>query len=226
MKIFLDTANLDEIKKANATGLLDGVTTNPTLISREKLCFTDQVREISQVTNGPVCLEVISSKAEDIIPEAETLVKLIGKALIKIPAGEEGLKAVTALTAKNIPTVVTLCFSPLQALLAAKAGATYIAPFIGRLDDIGVDSTKIVEQMIQVLHNYNFSTKIIVASVRSPLQVLKMALLGADIVTLPYKVFSMLNTHPLTDIGLEKFISDWEKFNKATNTTTNKNIKE
>ena len=214
MKIFLDTANLNEIKKANVTSLLDGVTTNPTLISREKLSFADQAHEISLIVKGPICLEVISSNANQMIMEAENLLKLTKKALIKIPAKEEGLKAVSILKDKNIPTVVTLCFSPLQALLAAKSGATYVAPFIGRLDDISIDSIKIIDQIKTIYKNYNFSTKIILASVRSPLQVLKAALLGIDIVTMPYKVFSMLIKHPLTDIGLQKFMSDWDKFNK------------
>ena len=215
MKIFLDTANLDEIRKANATGLLDGVTTNPTLISREKLSFEEQVREISAMVDGPICLEVIGSKSEQMVLEAEKLVKLTKKALIKIPPGEEGLKAVKDLKDKDIPTVVTLCFSPLQALLAAKAGATYVAPFIGRLDDIGLDSLRIVEEINTIYENYEFATKIIVASVRSPLHVARSAMIGVDVVTMPYKVFEMLIKHPLTDVGLEKFLSDWDKFKRT-----------
>lgn len=214
MKIFLDTANLDEIKMANATGLLNGVTTNPTLISREKLSFEDQVKELSSIVDGPICLEVIGSESAQMVLEAEKLIKLTKNALVKIPAREEGLKAVNILKDKNIPTVVTLCFSPLQALLAAKAGATYIAPFIGRLDDIGMDSIRIVEQIKTIYENYNFSTKIIVASVRSPLHVVRSAMIGVDIITMPYKVFDMLIKHPLTEVGLEKFMSDWDKLKK------------
>lgn len=212
MQIFLDTANLSEIERANRTGFLDGVTTNPTLIAREPLKFEDQIRKISSIVNGPICVEVTSLQSEKMVSEAEHLMKLTKKVLIKIPVGEEGFKAINGLSKKNIPTVATLCFSVVQALLGAKAGATYIAPFIGRMDDIGTEGMELVEEIKKIYDRYNFSTKIIVASVRSPLHVKKAAMLGADVVTMPFKVFHMLTKHPLTDIGLEKFMADWDKF--------------
>jgi transaldolase len=214
VKIFLDTANLDEIERAERTGLLDGVTTNPTLISREPLPFDQQVRKITEITDGPVCLEVTSQQAEQMVAEGQRLAKLAKQALIKIPAGSQGAAAVSRLSKMKIPTVATLCFSANQALAMAKAGAAYAAVFIGRIDDTGGDGMEVVEQVKRIYENYDLAAKIIVASVRSPLHVRDAALVGADVVTMPYKVFEMLTKHPLTDAGLEKFMADWEEFKK------------
>jgi transaldolase len=215
MKLFLDTANLDEIRNAHASGLLDGVTTNPTLIARENRPFEEQVREIASIVEGPVCLEVIGSAAEDMVGEAERLAGLIPAAMVKIPAGQEGFKAVRTLRERAIPTVVTLCFSPLQALLAAKAGATYVAPFVGRIDDTGVDGMDVLEQMRSILIRYGFPTMVLAASIRSPMHVLRAALLGIDAVTMPHGVFAAMARHPLTDAGLQKFADDWKRYTGA-----------
>jgi transaldolase len=212
MKFFLDTANPDEIRLAQASGLLDGVTTNPTLIAREKRPFEELVAEIASIVKGPVCLEVISPAAEGMVEEAERLVGLVPAPIVKIPAGSEGFKAVQALRARSIQTVVTLCFSPLQALLAAKSGATYVAPFVGRLDDIGVDGMEVLEEMKSMLARYGFPTMILAASIRSPVHVLRAARLGIDAVTMPYGVFSAMARHPLTDAGLERFMADWKRY--------------
>lgn len=211
MKFFIDTANVEEIKKANDLGLVDGVTTNPSLVSKEGREFKELITEICSIVDGPVNAEVVSTDAEGMIKEAKELVKLADNIAVKIPLIEEGLKATKALAGEGIKTNVTLCFSPIQALMAAKAGAAYINPFIGRLDDLSQRGMDLVEQIVAIYDNYGFDTEIIVASVRNPVHVLDAALLGADIATVPFKVLQQLIKHPLTDIGLEKFLADWEK---------------
>lgn len=212
MKFFIDTANLEEIKKANDLGLLDGVTTNPTLIAREgRADFKELLKEICSIVEGPVNAEVVSLDADGMIREARDLAKLADNIVIKIPLIEEGLKAVKALAAEDIKSNVTLCFSPVQALMAAKAGAAYISPFVGRLDDISYRGMDLVEQIVTIYENYGYDTEIIVASIRNPTHVLDAALMGADIATIPYKVMQQLIKHPLTDIGLSKFLEDWKK---------------
>ena len=211
MKFFIDTANVEEIKKANELGLLDGVTTNPSLVSKEGRDFKELITEICRIVDGPVSAEVVSTDAEGMIREAKDLSKLGDNIVVKIPLIREGLKAVKALTVEGIKTNVTLCFSPIQALMAAKAGGAYISPFVGRLDDISHTGMELVEQISHIYENYGFETEIIVASIRNPLHVLDAALMGADIATIPFKVMEQLIKHPLTDIGLEKFLADWEK---------------
>ena len=211
MKFFIDTANVEEIKKANDLGLLDGVTTNPTLVSREGREFKDLIKEICRIVDGPVNAEVVSTDAEGMMKEARDLVKLAENIVVKIPLIKEGLKAVKVLSAEGIRTNVTLCFSPIQALMAAKAGAAYISPFVGRLDDISHRGMELVEQIVTIYDNYGFQTEVIVASIRNPVHVLEAALMGADISTVPYKVMEQLIKHPLTDIGLESFLADWKK---------------
>ena len=212
MKFFIDTANLEEIRKANELGLLDGVTTNPTLIAREgRADFKDLLKEICNIVEGPVNAEVVSLDADGMIREAKDLAKLADNIVIKIPLIEEGLKAVKALAAEGIKCNVTLCFSPIQALMAAKAGAAYISPFVGRLDDIGHRGMDLVEQIVTIYENYGYETEIIVASIRNPTHVLDAALMGADIATIPYNVMQQLIKHPLTDIGLRRFLEDWKK---------------
>ena len=211
MKFFIDTANLDEIKKANELGLLDGVTTNPSLVAKEGREFKGLVKDICAVVEGPVNAEVVSTDKEGMIREARELVKLADNIVVKIPLIEEGLKAVKSLAQEEIKTNVTLCFSPVQALMAAKAGASYVSPFVGRLDDISNRGMDLVEEIITIYDNYGYDTEVIVASIRNPIHVLDAALMGADIATMPYKVIRQLTMHPLTDIGLEKFLADWEK---------------
>lgn len=211
MKFFIDTANVEEIRKTNDLGLLDGVTTNPTLVSKEKREFKGLIKEICSIVDGPVNAEVVSTDAEGMIKEAKDLVKLADNIVVKIPLIEEGLKAVKVLAAEDIKTNVTLCFSPTQALMAAKAGAAYVSPFVGRLDDISSTGMDLVEQIIAIYDNYGFDTEIIVASIRNPTHVVDAALMGADIATIPFKVIQQLIKHPLTDIGLEKFLADWKK---------------
>jgi len=211
MKFFLDTANIEEIKKAAEWGILDGVTTNPTLISKTGRPFKEVVKEILEIVDGPVSLETVSLDAEGMIREGRMLAELGENVVVKIPMTPEGLKAVIALESEGIPTNVTLVFSPTQALLAAKAGASYVSPFVGRLDDISSDGMKLIEEVKTIFSNYEFDTEIIVASVRHPMHVLEAALIGADICTMPFKVMEQLFKHPLTDIGLERFLKDWEK---------------
>ena len=211
MKFFIDTANIGEIKKTYELGLLDGVTTNPSLISKEKREFRELLVEICGIVEGPVNAEVVSKDAAGMIKEARDLSKIAGNIVVKIPLIEEGLKAVKTLTEEGIKTNVTLCFSPLQALMAAKAGASYISPFVGRLDDISHVGMDLVEQIVTIYENYGYDTEVIVASIRNPLHVLDAALMGADIATVPFKVMQQLIKHPLTDIGLEKFLADWKK---------------
>jgi len=211
MKFFIDTANIDEIKKANDYGLLDGVTTNPSLVAKEGREFRELITEICGIVDGPVSAEAVSLDAEGLIKEGRELAKIHDNIVVKVPLNLEGLKAVKQLAADKIKTNVTLIFSPLQALLAAKAGATYASPFIGRLDDISQTGMDIISQIAEIYSNYDYPTEIIVASIRNPIHVLDAALIGADIATIPYKVLDQLSRHPLTDIGMEKFLKDWEK---------------
>lgn len=214
MKIFIDTANVEHIKEANSWGIIDGVTTNPSLIAKEGRDFKQVIKEITEIVDGPISAEVISVTADKMVPEAEKLAKMHKNIVIKIPMTAEGLKATKALSKKGIKTNVTLVFQPVQALLAAKAGATYVSPFVGRLDDISHVGMDLVRTIVQIYKNYNFKTEVIVASVRSPNHVIEAALAGAHICTIPYNVLTQLVKHPLTDIGIEKFLSDWEKVPK------------
>lgn len=214
MKFFIDTANLDEIRKAADLGLADGVTTNPSLIAKENCAFEDRIREICGIVDGPVSAEVISTDVDGMVKEAGKLAEIASNVVVKIPMTTDGLRATKKLAGEGIKTNVTLVFSPLQALLTAKAGASYVSPFIGRLDDISHEGMNLVEDIIQIFDNYAFDTEIIVASIRHPIHVLEAAKIGADIATIPYKVIAQLAHHPLTDIGLEKFLADWEKMPK------------
>ncbi len=211
MKFFLDTANVEEIKKALEWGILDGVTTNPTLISKTGRPFKEVVKEILELVEGPVSLETVSLDAEGMIREGRMLAELGENVVVKIPMTPEGLKAVQVLESEGIPTNVTLVFSPVQALMAAKAGASYVSPFVGRLDDISSDGMKLIQDVKEIFMNYEFDTEIIVASVRHPMHVYQSALIGADICTMPFKVMEQLFKHPLTDKGIERFLKDWEK---------------
>jgi transaldolase len=211
MKFFIDTANIDEIKKANELGMVDGVTTNPSLVSKEGREFNGLIKEICGIVDGPVSAEVVSVDTDGMVREAKDLAKLADNIVVKIPLIEEGLKAVKILSKEGIDTNVTLCFSAIQALMAAKAGASYISPFVGRLDDIGHRGMDLVDEILTIYDNYGFETEVIVASIRNPIHVLDAALMGADIATIPYKVIQQLAKHPLTDIGLEKFLADWKK---------------
>jgi transaldolase len=211
MKFFIDTANLEEIKEANALGVLDGVTTNPSLVAKEGKEFIPLLKEICAIVDGPISAEVVSTDYNGMMKEAHDLVKIHKNIVIKIPLIKEGLKAVKTLHGEGIRTNVTLCFSPNQALLAAKAGATYISPFVGRLDDISTDGMQLIEQIITIYNNYGYETEVLVASVRHPIHVVQAALMGAHVCTMPFKVIDQLVKHPLTDIGLEKFLADWKK---------------
>lgn len=211
MKFFIDTANIDEIKKANALGMVDGVTTNPSLVSKEGREFKGLIKEICDIVEGPVSAEVVSVDADGMVAEARQLAGIADNIVVKIPLIEEGMKAVKILAQDGIKTNVTLCFSATQALMAAKAGAAFISPFVGRLDDISQMGMYLVEQIITVYDNYGFETEVIVASIRNPTHVLDAALMGADIATIPFKVIQQLIKHPLTNIGLDKFLADWKK---------------
>jgi len=211
MKFFIDTANIDEIKKGVEMGLVDGVTTNPSLVAREDKPFEEIITEICKIVDGPISAEVVSLEADGMIEEAKKLAAIDEKIVIKIPMIVEGIKAVKKLTAEGIKTNVTLLFSAAQALLAAKAGATFVSPFVGRLDDIGAPSMDLISDIVTIYDNYGYQSEIIVASVRSPQHVLDAALIGADIATIPLKVITQLAKHPLTDIGIEQFLADWEK---------------
>lgn len=210
MKFFIDTANVDEIKRGIDMGLVDGVTTNPSLLAKEKKDPDAVISEIMSIVEGPVSLEVIATDAEGMCKEARKLAALGTNAVIKIPMTEEGMKAVKILSEEGIKTNVTLVFQPIQALIAAKVGAAYVSPFIGRLDDISQRGMDIVGDTITMFSNYGFETEIIVASIRNPLHVVDAALLGADIATIPFNVLRQLMNHPLTDIGLERFLKDWQ----------------
>lgn len=211
MKFFIDTANLDEIKKGVAMGMVDGVTTNPSLVAKEGRPFHEILKEICAVVDGPVSAEVVSLEADGMLREARELAVMSDQIVVKIPMIVEGMKAVKQLTAEGINTNVTLVFSSAQALLAAKAGATYVSPFIGRLDDISQPGMELINDIMTIYRNYGFQSEVIVASVRHPMHVMEAALIGADIATIPFKVIAQLAKHPLTDIGMEQFLSDWEK---------------
>lgn len=215
MKFFIDTANVDAIRKAHERGMVDGVTTNPSLVAKEGRDFRTVIDEIASFVEGPISLEVVSEDAEGMLKEARELNGWIDNAAIKIPMTWEGLKAVKVCADEGIQTNVTLCFSPNQALLAAKAGATFVSPFIGRLDDIGQVGMEIIESIVQIYQNYGYETEIIVASIRHPIHVYEAALLGADIATIPPTVLDKMVNHPLTDVGIKKFLEDWEKVKKA-----------
>jgi len=218
MKFFIDTANLDEIKEAHSLGILDGVTTNPSLIAKEGIAnredFEQHIKTICEVVQAPVNAEAVSTDHGQMIVEARKLAEIDSHVVVKIPMTTSGLKAVKQLSEEGIKTNVTLIFSPLQALLAAKAGANYVSPFVGRLDDISHEGMDLVEQIVDIYSNYLFETEIIVASVRNPLHVLAAAKMGADIATIPFKVIEQLAQHPLTTAGLDKFLKDWQKVEK------------
>jgi len=209
MKFFIDTANVEEIKKGLEMGLVDGVTTNPTLLAREKRNPEETIREILSLVPGPVNLEVLSTQGKEMVGEAGRLASLGDQVVVKIPMTEEGMKAVKILSAQKIRTNVTLVFQPLQALIAAKADAGYVSPFVGRLDDISAPGMEVVEQIVAIYTNYGFETEVIVASVRNPLHVLHAAMMGADIATIPFTVLTQLMSHPLTDRGIERFLKDY-----------------
>jgi transaldolase len=211
MKFFIDTANIEEIRQASALGMVDGVTTNPSLVAKEGREFKGLIKEICDIVDGPVSAEVVSLDAGGMVKEAQDLARIADNIVVKIPLIEEGLKAVAILAREGIKTNVTLCFSPIQALMAAKAGAAYISPFVGRLDDISHVGMDLVEQILTIYENYGFDTEVIVASIRNPIHVLDAALMGADIATIPFKVIQQLIRHPLTEIGLEKFLADWKR---------------
>lgn len=211
MKFFIDTANINEIKEAASLGILDGVTTNPSLVSKEGKNFDELLKEILSIVEGPVSAEVISTDYEGILKEARQLASIHKNIVVKVPLIKEGLKAVKTLSDEKIKTNVTLCFSPSQALLAAKAGAAYISPFVGRLDDISTSGMELVSQIVQIYANYGFDTQVLVASIRHPLHLVEAALIGADVATMPFDVINKLFNHPLTDIGLDKFLKDWKK---------------
>ncbi len=214
MKFFIDTADVQEIREANALGVLDGVTTNPSLIAKSGRNFMEVIKEITEIVDGPISAEVVALDHEGMIREGEELAAIHENIVVKIPMTPEGLKAVKALHGKGIKTNVTLIFSPLQALLAAKAGASYVSPFVGRLDDISQDGMGIIEEIRTIFDNYGYDAEIIVASVRNPIHVLNSALIGADIATIPFSVIAQLSKHPLTDAGIKKFLEDWEKVPK------------
>jgi len=214
MKFFIDTADVGEIREAHDLGLVDGVTTNPSLIAKSGRKFKDVIKEIVSIVDGPISAEVISLDASGMIKEGKELAKIHKNIVVKVPMTPEGLKATKALSSKGIKTNVTLVFTPMQALLAAKAGATYVSPFVGRLDDISQDGMGIIEEIRTIFDNYGYTTEIIVASVRNPIHVLNSALIGADIATIPYSVMIQLAKHPLTDAGIKKFLADWESVPK------------
>ena len=211
MKFFLDTANLSEIKEAATTGLIDGVTTNPSLVAKEGRSFLEVLKEITQIVKGPISAEVVSLETQAMLKEAEPLVAVAENVVIKVPLTVDGLKACQALTKKGVKVNVTLCFSASQALLAAKSGATYISPFIGRLDDVSENGMNLIRDIVAIYRNYGFKTQVLAASIRHPMHVVEAALAGADVGTMPYSVFQMLYKHPLTDKGIERFLADWGK---------------
>jgi len=211
MELYIDTANIDEIRQAAALGVLDGVTTNPSLVAKEGVDFLDRLREICAVVPGPVSAEVVSTEHDGMIAEADALLPIADNIVIKLPCIEEGLKACKTLSDRGVRVNMTLCFQPLQALMAAKAGAFLISPFIGRIDDVGGDGMELIQQIRQIYDNYDFETKILAASIRHPQHMVQAALLGADVSTVPFKVIQQVLKHPLTDTGLDKFLADWAK---------------
>ncbi|RLB57295.1 MAG: fructose-6-phosphate aldolase [Deltaproteobacteria bacterium] len=215
MKIFLDTADVEEIRQAAEMGMLDGVTTNPSLVAKTGRPFAEVIKEITTIVDGPISAEVVAEDAEGMLREARELAKIHDNITVKIPMTAEGMKAVTRCAVEGISTNVTLVFQPLQGLLAAKAGANFISPFVGRLDDVGHDGMEMVADLVEMLLNYEYDSEVIVASIRSPSHVYRAALMGADIVTVPYKVLLSLFKHPLTDTGIAKFLADYEKIPKA-----------
>ncbi len=219
MKFFIDTANLEEIREAHSLGILDGVTTNPSLIAKEGIStrdgFENHIKTICELVQAPVSAEAVSAAADDLISEARSLAQIDPHVVVKIPMTTDGLKAAKQLCEEGIKTNVTLVFSPLQALLAAKAGASYVSPFVGRLDDISHNGMDLIREIIDIFSNYLFETEVIVASIRNPLHVLESAKMGADIATIPFSVINQLARHPLTDAGIEKFLQDWRKVEKA-----------
>lgn len=214
MKFFIDTADVNEIREAHSLGLVDGVTTNPSLIAKSGRKFEDVIKEIVSIVDGPISAEVISLQHDGMISEALELAKIHQNIVIKLPMCPEGLKATKTLSEKGIKTNVTLIFTAMQALLAAKAGATYVSPFVGRLDDISQNGMGIIEEIRTIFDNYGYHAEIIVASIRNPIHVLDSALIGADVATIPYSVMMQLSKHPLTDAGIKKFLEDWEKVPK------------
>ncbi|MFQ6757444.1 MAG: fructose-6-phosphate aldolase [Deltaproteobacteria bacterium] len=215
MKFFIDTANLEEIKKAVDMGMVDGVTTNPSLIARENKPFVEIIKDICKIVDGPISAEVIALDAEGMVREGRELAAIHSNIVIKIPMTTEGLKAVKTLADEKIRTNVTLIFSASQALMAAKAGASYASPFVGRLDDISQNGMDLISDIMNIYDNYGYATEVIVASIRNPIHVVDAALLGAHIATIPFKVIAQLARHPLTDLGMEQFLADWEKRAKA-----------
>jgi transaldolase len=215
MELYIDTANIDEIRQAAALGVLDGVTTNPSLVAKEGVDFHTRLKEICAVVPGPVSAEVVSTDHDGMIAEAEQLIAVAENICIKLPCIEEGIKACKTLSDRGVKVNMTLCFQPMQALFAAKAGAFLISPFLGRIDDISGDGMELIQQIRQIYDNYGFSTKLLAASIRHPQHMVQAALLGADVATVPFKVIQQLMKHPLTDVGLEKFLSDWKKAQPA-----------
>ncbi len=211
MKFFLDTANLNEIKEGVAWGIVDGVTTNPSLVAKEGVNFHDRIKEICSVVNGSVSAEVTATDFDGMMKEGHVLAKLHDNVTVKVPLIPEGIKACKALSSEGIKVNVTLCFSPSQALLAAKAGATFISPFVGRLDDVSQDGMQLVQEIVQIYTNYGYPTQVLAASLRHPQHIVQAALMGAHVGTMPFTVMKQLFNHPLTDIGLKKFLADWDK---------------
>jgi transaldolase len=209
MKFFLDTANVKEIKEAASLGILDGITTNPSLVAKEGREFKEALKEICSIVDGPISAEVVSVEEDNMVKEGRELAKIHKNIVVKCPLIPEGLKATKRLTSEGIRVNVTLCFSPTQALMAAKAGAWCVSPFIGRLDDISSNGMELIRQIVAIFHNYEYKTQVLVASVRHPQHVVEAALAGGDICTMPYSVFQQMIKHPLTDIGLKKFLADW-----------------
>lgn len=214
MKFFIDTANIDQIKEAKSIGMLDGVTTNPTLMSKEQGTYHDKLKEIAAIVDGPISAESVSIDAEGMVKEGRVFAKIADNINVKIPISIEGLKAISMLTSEGIKTNTTLIFQPTQALMAAKAGATIVSPFVGRIDDITNYGMDVIRDIVTIFDNYGFETEVLVASIRNPLHVIEAALAGADIATLPIKVLGQLLKHPLTDVGMEQFLKDWEKVQK------------
>lgn len=217
MKLFIDTANTEEIRQANELGVICGVTTNPSLIAKEGLVFEEVIKEITSIVDGPISAEVVSLEADKMVEEALELVKIHANIVIKLPMTIEGLKATKILSSKGIKTNVTLIFSATQALLAARAGATYVSPFVGRLDDLGQNGIELVREIAEIFKIYGITTEIIAASIRSPLHVVEVAKVGAHIATIPYKVILQMTKHPLTDNGIEKFMKDWDGLTQKLN---------
>ncbi|OGC92205.1 MAG: fructose-6-phosphate aldolase [candidate division Zixibacteria bacterium RBG_16_48_11] len=216
MKIFLDTASVTEIREAASLGVLDGVTTNPSLVAKEGKDFKQGLEEICSIVNGPVSAEVVSTDFNSMVREGQELAKIHSNIVVKVPIIKEGLKAIKKLSSEGIRINCTLIFQPMQALLAAKAGAAFVSPFVGRIDDVSQAGMEIISQIRQIFDNYSIDTQILAASLRHPMHALEAALLGADIGTMPYSVFEQLIKHPLTDVGLKRFLEDWEKFKSAT----------